>query len=321
VKEDQEESGGSLVSSANRGLTRNSGLVRRGLVDLLKLSAESNASGVDANQRESLRPAFDDEEYERVKPFLIASMKHFYKSGMSMADAARAFVDWLLDVYGMSIEAIERLEPYIVRFLEDFKAGKINLETGTLDGGGPDNVQSTLLHYDPAVTPGYAPDSRQVESFGELIRESETASYWMPNASPQLPTPNPASRQRVGVVKGQESQILNDMVYLDLLADRLTVLLKQEDDPEQAFENLVERLADEEVISSQEVNHDHNLDRQVKTLLQDGSLQMKLDEMGIPGNLPPTFPANDPKAQAIFEQMSLERWADSLLEQEANPYR
>src|SRR6266478_3461137 len=58
------------MSSASRALTTNSTrLVRRGLVDLLKLSPADDASGLDANQHTHSGSAFDEESYERAKRF------------------------------------------------------------------------------------------------------------------------------------------------------------------------------------------------------------------------------------------------------------
>ena len=66
MKEDQEQSGGALVPSSSLALTKNSnGLVRRGLDDLVKLSAASNSSEVDANQRELPKPRFSEAEVAR----------------------------------------------------------------------------------------------------------------------------------------------------------------------------------------------------------------------------------------------------------------
>jgi tetratricopeptide (TPR) repeat protein len=69
VKDDQEQNDAALVSSANRGLTRNSGLVRRGLDDLLTRVGEFDTSVVAANESRSLLPAFDEENYYKAKRF------------------------------------------------------------------------------------------------------------------------------------------------------------------------------------------------------------------------------------------------------------
>ena len=57
------------MSSANRGLTRNSGLVRRGLDDLLTGWAEFETSVVAANQSRPLKPAFYEESYDKAERF------------------------------------------------------------------------------------------------------------------------------------------------------------------------------------------------------------------------------------------------------------
>lgn len=67
MKGDQEQNDAALVSSANRGLTTNAGLVRRGLDDLLAWLGEFDTFVVDANQSKSPLPAFDEEGYDQAK--------------------------------------------------------------------------------------------------------------------------------------------------------------------------------------------------------------------------------------------------------------
>lgn len=132
MKEDQEQSGGALVSSVSGVLTRNSsGLVRRGLVDLLKLSAESNASGVDSNQCESSRLAFDEEAYKKAK--------RFYNRGCTKQDNG--------DFGGAIIDfdhAIE-IDPRIHRFYRG--RGDAKQSKGDLDGAIADYTKA--IEIDP----------------------------------------------------------------------------------------------------------------------------------------------------------------------------
>ena len=61
MKEDQEPSGGALVPSANRGLTRVSALVRRGLDDLLVEQSRINSSNVLTKPKEELASAIPEQ--------------------------------------------------------------------------------------------------------------------------------------------------------------------------------------------------------------------------------------------------------------------
>lgn len=130
MKDDQEQTGGALVSSSSRALTRNSsGLVRRGLDDL-KLSAERIALYLDANQRESSRPAFDEETYEKAKRF-------FYRGRAKQddGDLGGAIVDF--------DKAIE-IDPRHARYY--FRRGGAKRGNGDLDGAIADYTRAIEIN-------------------------------------------------------------------------------------------------------------------------------------------------------------------------------
>lgn len=146
---------------------------------------------------------------------------------------------------------------------------------------------------------------------------SRTESHWMPPTN-RMGT---SSRQVVGAVKGQSGNPLAQN-YQDLLIKRLIDLLDQEPDPEQALKSLVSQLAEEE-IGPPNLEWDLNPSRQeiLEAILRDGQMMQKLQELGVPGPAPAQFPTNDPKAQQMYEEISLEGWLTSLLAHEPNPDR
>lgn len=146
-----------------------------------------------------------------------------------------------------------------------------------------------------------------------------TDSYWKPKLA-LSPTSNPETPARVGVVKGTEGQTFSLEVYRDLLAVRLQHLLEQEDDPEQALRDLVNQLEEQDLALNlpQELEP---LSLATVLILDSGDLQQHLERLGVPGRLPEKFPANDPKAEKLYGEMSLENWLNALLEDQPNPDR
>lgn len=68
---------------------------------------------------------FDEETYAKAKPHFIAALKHFQQAGQDVREAVRALIQYLREIAGMTAEAINRMRPYVVRFVEDVQAGKI----------------------------------------------------------------------------------------------------------------------------------------------------------------------------------------------------
>lgn len=147
MKEDQEQ-GGALVPSASRTLTRNStGLIRRGLDDLLNEQSRINSSDGQVNERKAAKSeqasgefqldnldeadqvqqlkieydVFDDEAYAKAKPYFIAGFAHINREGMSAGDSLRALMRHLVRVDGFSREKLAAMKPYILRFMEELR--------------------------------------------------------------------------------------------------------------------------------------------------------------------------------------------------------
>lgn len=147
---------------------------------------------------------------------------------------------------------------------------------------------------------------------------SRIVSYWMPNAQNNMENGNQEASQRVGAVCGVQGQSLDKEVYLSLLANRLTDLLKREPDPEEALEELVSRLSQADLAPDSEDLTPENAGTRI---LQNGDLNQLLDKLGAPGPLPEKLPANNSRAERIYKGMELENWINSLLESQPNPDR
>ena len=93
MKEDQEQSGGALVSSSSRGLTRkSSGLLRRGLDDLLKEQAGTGSSSKNPQmkEKETAKGLDDDDFMLAVKATYLADAQ-WSRGGLTKAEG----LNWL----------------------------------------------------------------------------------------------------------------------------------------------------------------------------------------------------------------------------------
>jgi hypothetical protein len=172
----EEEDKMSLMPSPDRRLKAlSSDLVTRGLSDLINLKSTGafpQLKFFDERTTEQTKPdfidtivhsstAFDEETYREIKPHLIVATNHFYKSGMSLADLMKALMTWMRDTYDLTVEQLRAFKGYLVRFVEEARDGKIDLEEGrTVVAEGHDDVNSQ-------VNDRSEPAERQV-------------SYWMP---------------------------------------------------------------------------------------------------------------------------------------------
>ena len=94
-----------------------------GLKDVLKGLNELFGGGA----KFSSGLTFDDETYAKAKPFFISGAKHFVEAGRGLGETVKLLVRWLAQ-NGMDREAVERMRPYVRRFMEDFENGAVNLE-------------------------------------------------------------------------------------------------------------------------------------------------------------------------------------------------
>jgi 2'-5' RNA ligase len=109
------EAGKTAVTEAGKGLAD----VAKGLSEIFK----GGSGGGNFNTG----PGFDDETYERAKPFFIEGVKHFEKSGGSIRDMVKALLTALRDQFGLAVDQIREMLPYITQFMKDVEAGIIKL--------------------------------------------------------------------------------------------------------------------------------------------------------------------------------------------------
>jgi hypothetical protein len=70
---------------------------------------------------------FDKETYEKAKPFFEAGVAHFADAGADVAVLIRRLIETLRDQFKMARETIQAMQPYVVQFVKDVKAGVISL--------------------------------------------------------------------------------------------------------------------------------------------------------------------------------------------------
>jgi hypothetical protein len=69
-------------------------------------------------------PVFDPETYAKAKPFFQAAIAHFGKAGSDIADVMRALIRELKAKMKWGAEQIRAAQPYIVRFMEEWRSGQ-----------------------------------------------------------------------------------------------------------------------------------------------------------------------------------------------------
>lgn len=95
--------------------------------------------------RLSMGISFDEDTYAKAKPMFAQAVAHFKDAGTDLKEAMRAVVRLVLDKFGPQVT--ENMKPYVVRFMEDVKAGNVvydenkEADNGN-DGRGPQAVGS-----------------------------------------------------------------------------------------------------------------------------------------------------------------------------------
>lgn len=134
-------------------------------------------------------------------------------------------------------------------------------------------------------------------------------SYWMPEPQNNMECGNSQAPCRVGAIKGYEGQPLDRKTYQDLLANRLQELMDQANEsgaPYTVGDLLLDLDKADLIADPNQENPD--------LMLEESSLQQRLNRLGAPGNLPATMPKNNPQAERTYKEVDLESWASSLLE-------
>lgn len=64
----------------------------------------------------------DNQRYEAAKPFFIAAIRDVGRAGQDIMDMVRAMVRGLVQA-GLSLQAQDAMQPYLIRFIEEMRAG------------------------------------------------------------------------------------------------------------------------------------------------------------------------------------------------------
>ena len=73
-------------------------------------------------------PVFDEETYAKAKPLFIAAAQHLKNAAKDLVALARAIMQSMIDKFGDAArDVVQRMRPYITRFMSDVKDGKIDL--------------------------------------------------------------------------------------------------------------------------------------------------------------------------------------------------
>lgn len=149
---------------------------------------------------------FDEDTYKKAKPLFAQAIAHFKDAGQDLKEAMRAVVRLVLDKFGPQVA--ENMKPYVVRFMEDVKAGNMDYDESKEN----DNAESENLpqRERPETRDGQADRSdggtRQPDrgSVGERVPEgdAQAGSRGTAAGSDQGSGQPGASRQGV---RGEES--------------------------------------------------------------------------------------------------------------------
>ena len=118
------------VEAALASVPKTAGQAAASAVKNVGMSIEDAAKGLNAlfggKNKLSSGFTFDEGDYEKAKPFFRAAVAHLGEAAKDMKDLALALVRALANA-GLNREAAQNMRPYLLRFMEDVRAGKIAL--------------------------------------------------------------------------------------------------------------------------------------------------------------------------------------------------
>lgn len=108
---------------------------------------------------------FDEQTYERAKPLFIQALRDFKDAAADLREAMRAIIRMVVEQFGAN--AANNMRPYVVRFMQDVQAGRIEL-AGEADvpGTGEDSQRDRgdAVAQDGMVPPAVQPNARKPDS-------------------------------------------------------------------------------------------------------------------------------------------------------------
>ncbi len=119
--------GASAIKNAAMGLDD----VTKGLAELFGAKPGKMHSGL----------SFDEEQYKAAVPLFKSGLAHFKQAGRDLAAMMNALVKHLLA--SLPAETVQRMKPYVVRFLADVRDGRITLDEDQNNApGSPGGLES-----------------------------------------------------------------------------------------------------------------------------------------------------------------------------------
>jgi hypothetical protein len=138
------------------------------------LGGIGEALGIAPQVKQGVMP-FEESKYERVKPYFTAAIEYLGEATHDIKVVMRAIVRDLLKLYGK--EGTAKMEPYVLRYIDDFEAGKIKLN-------GESNADSGTSN-DTERDPGNRPDEeRETEPDVFDVRPRSGGRTRAPGAGP-----------------------------------------------------------------------------------------------------------------------------------------
>ena len=105
-------------------------------------------------------PVFDEETYAKAKPFFIAAVQHLKNAAKDLVEIARIIMRSMMERFGPEARsAVERMRPYITRFMGDVRDGKIDFTQQPTPPKQDEKPQDEA----PAGPPKSAPQEKETD--------------------------------------------------------------------------------------------------------------------------------------------------------------
>jgi predicted RNA methylase len=102
-------------------------------------------------------PTFDENTYAKAKPYFVEGVKHFKQAAADIRELVRLLLTELRTKFAMTAEAIHRMKPYVVRFIQEVQSGAVKIWDAQLKQGTRPQEQET--EHQRAYTPKSAANS------------------------------------------------------------------------------------------------------------------------------------------------------------------
>lgn len=115
-------SAGEAAASAGKNIAASFDAAVDGLGELFGLGDKNRSSWIE----------LDESKYQKAVPFFQAAIAHFGNAAADIRDVMRAVIQKALEKFGR--EDTAKLQPYVVRFIDDYRNGKFKGESNVDEG-------------------------------------------------------------------------------------------------------------------------------------------------------------------------------------------